>query len=139
MKKICIASFLLFFAFSCKDKDQQSAATSNDIDAARSFIQAALNSDFDKAREFMLQDSLNLQDLEQTARLNRQMSNEEKMNYKEASIRIHSHRVIDDSTSVIVYSNSYKNRQDSLRLVKEKGTWLVDFKFIFKHKTDSLP
>lgn len=139
MKKIIIASFLLFFALSCNNGNDKDAAASKDIDAARNFIQAALNSDFDKARQYMLKDSLNLQDLEQTARLNTQMSADEKRNYREATLRIHNIHSINDSTSVITYSNSYKNRQDSLKIVKRNGEWLVDFKFIFNHKIDSLP
>ena len=31
-----------------------------------------------------------------------------------------------------------KTKQDSLKVIKTNGKWLVDFKYIF-HKTDSLP
>ena len=63
---------------------------------------------------------------------------EEKEKHQEASIRIHQNRKLNDSTSIIYYSNSYKNIQDSLKVIKANGEWLVDFKYIF-HKTDSLP
>ena len=86
----------------------------------------------------MLNDSLSLQDLNAIERLNERLSKEEKEKYQTSSIRIHNDRKINDSTSVIYYSNSYKNKVDSLKVVKNNGVWMVDFKYIF-HKTDSLP
>lgn len=110
----------------------------NAIDAARNFIQSALNGDFDKAATFMVDDSLNRQDLEMIKRMSRNFPAEEKEKYKEASIRVHQTRVINDSASVIYYSNSYKNKKDSLKVVHLNGQWLVDFKYIFQQGIDSL-
>lgn len=140
MKPLSLLSFLLFFALSCGQNDQTDKQSSeNDIDAARNFIRAALNSDYDLARNYMLQDSLNNEDLNTVVRQNQHLSAEEKKLYREASILIHGRRSENDSTSIIVYSNSYKNRKDSLKIVRVNGDWLVDFKYIFPHKTDSLP
>ena len=86
----------------------------------------------------MIDDSLNHEDLNAIQRLNERLTTEEKEKYQEASIRIHQNRKINDSTSVIYYSNSYRNQTDSLKVIKANGQWLVDFKYIF-HKTDSLP
>lgn len=132
-------SFLLFFALACGQNDQSASGSENDIDAARNFIRAALNSDFDKARTYMLQDSLNNEDLSTVVRHNQQVSPQERQLYREASIIIHGHRAENDSTSIIVYSNSYRQRKDSLKIVRVDGQWLVDLKYIFPHKTDSLP
>jgi len=141
MKKIIyLGSFLLLCLTACNNDDRQSASTSSDsdIDAARNFIQAALVGDFERAKNFMVNDSLNHEDLNAIQRLNERMTKEEKEKYQGASIRIHQDRKINDSTSVIYYSNSYKNKTDSLKVIKTNGEWLVDFKYIF-HKTDSLP
>lgn len=141
MKKIFYPLFILLSGFyACTDGDRQATSSSSDsdIDAARNFIQAALVGDFEKAKTFMLNDSLSLQDLNAIARLNERLSKEEKEKYQTASIRIHNDRKINDSTSIIYYSNSYKNKVDSLKVVKNNGAWMVDFKYIF-HKTDSLP
>lgn len=140
MKPFYLLSFLLFFAISCGESDRSADKPSeNDLDAARNFIRAGLNSDYDQARTYMLKDSINLEDLNTFVRQNQNLSAQEKQLYREASILIHDRRVENDSTSIIVFSNSYKNRKDSLKVVRHDGEWLVDFKFIFPHRTDSLP
>ena len=124
----------------CNDADRNANSNSsdNDIDAARNFIQAALVGDFDRARVFMVNDSLNNEHIDAIQRLNERQEKEEKEKYQSASIRIHQNRTVNDSTSVIHYSNSHKNKIDSLKVIKTGGKWLVDFKYIF-NKSDSLP
>ena len=140
MKKIFYCSSLLLVSlFACNSDDRQSTSTTSDnaVDAARNFIQAALVGDFERATKFMVNDSLNHEDLNAIQRLNERLSKEEKEKYQEASIRIHQDRKLNDSTRIIYYSNSFKNKQDSLKVIKTNNEWLVDFKFMF-HKTDSL-
>ncbi len=137
-----VYSFLLILLIvvACNNDDRQKTSTTadSDVDAARSFIQAALVGDFDRAKTFMVSDSLSLETLNTIERWNERQTKEEKEKYQVASIRIHNDRKVNDSTSIISYSNSYKNKIDSLKVVKTGGKWLVDFKFIF-NKTDSLP
>lgn len=133
-----LAGGLLFGACNSEDRRDVSETADNDVDAARNFIQAALVGDFEKARTFMISDSTNLQNLGAIERLNERQSNEEKQKFQTASIRIHDKRNINDSTSIIQFSNSYKNKIDSLKVIRIEGKWLVDFKFIF-NKKDSLP
>ena len=139
-KKMYPLLFLGFGLLACNSNDRGTASgtSDSDIDAARNFIQAALVGDFQRAKIFMIDDSLNHEDLNAIQRLNERLTTEEKEKYQEASIRIHQNRKINDSTSVIYYSNSYRNQTDSLKVIKANGQWLVDFKYIF-HKTDSLP
>ncbi|HKO81056.1 MAG TPA: hypothetical protein VJU78_11710 [Chitinophagaceae bacterium] len=141
LKKIFYCCSLLVICLSaCNSDDRQSSSTTSDnaVDAARNFIQAALVGDFDRAKTFMVNDSLSLEDLNAIKRLNERQTKEEKDKYQEASIRIHQDRKVNDSTQIIYYSNSFKNKMDSLKVIKTNGEWLVDFKFMF-HKTDSLP
>lgn len=141
MQKIVYCfSFLFLCLASCNSDDRQSNSTTSDsdIDAARNFIQAALVGDFEKAKNFMVNDSINHEDLNAIERLNERLTKDEKEKYQEASIRIHQNRKLNDSTSIIYYSNSYRNIQDSLKVIKLDREWLVDFKYIF-HKTNSLP
>lgn len=141
MKKIFYCCLLLFTCLSaCNSDDRQSSSTTSDnaVDAARNFIQAALVGDFERAKIFMVNDSLNIEDLNAIKRLNERQTKEEKEKYQEASIRIHEDRKVNDSTEIIHFSNSYRNKTDSLKVIKADGKWLVDFKFMF-HKTDSLP
>jgi len=140
MKKILyLASFLLFCFYACKNEDKKGTLPENDVDAARDFIRAALDGDFDKARTYLVNDSLNRTDIDVSERLYKErMQQEDKVKYKGASIHIHEVTRLNDSTTVVYYSNTYRNQKDSLKVIKEDGKWLVDFKYIFKHKPDSL-
>ena len=136
------AGFLLLIScglIACGGSDRRgnSGSSDNDIDAARNFIQAALVGDFDRAKVYMINDSLNNEHINAIERLNERHSKEEKEKYQAASIRIHENRAVNDSTSIIYYSNSFKNKVDSLKVIKIGGKWLVDFKYIFH--TDTLP
>ncbi len=141
MQKIMyFLSVFVFVLFACNNDDRQtdSQTSDSDIDAARNFIQAALLGDFKKAKTFMVNDSMNHEDLNAIERLNEKLTKDEKEKYQEASIRIHQDRKLNDSTSMIYYSNSYRNETDSLKVIKVNGQWRVDFKYFF-HKTDNLP
>ena len=101
MKKIFLLLFISVCILSaCNSDDRQSSSTTSDsdIDAARNFIQAALVGDFERAKTFMVNDSLNLEDLNAIKRLNERQTKEEKEKYQEASIRIHQDRKVNDST-----------------------------------------
>ncbi len=140
-RTILFASVMLMLFSSCKDTDRTptSEQPSSDIDAAREFIRAALDGDYTKAKTFVVNDSLNQQDIEASERLYKErMSAEDKAKYRGASIHIHETRQINDSASIIYYSNTFRNQKDSLKVIKQDGKWLVDFKYIFKHKPDSL-
>ncbi len=141
MQKFVGCYLLIVLCLAACDSDSRhktSTTSDSDIDAARNFIQAALVGDFDKAKTFMVNDSMNHEDLNAIERLNERLTPEEKQKYQEASIRIHQNRKVNDSTSIIYYSNSFKNKIDSLKVIKGDGEWMVDFKYIF-HKKDSLP
>jgi hypothetical protein len=45
---------------------------------------------------------------------------------------------VNDSTTVVIFSNSYKNDHDTLKVLKKNNQWLVDFKYLFEHDNDSL-
>ena len=136
MKKMLILSSILLVLWGCKDNDTKDEET--DLNAATNFIQSALKGDFKTAEKYMVDDSLNKEDLWNIARLNERLSKDEKEAYKGSTIRIHENRKVNDSATIITYSNSYRNKIDSLKVVKLNGKWLVDFKYIFNHKIDSL-
>lgn len=128
---------LLFLVLACSspaDREKNEAAE-NDIDAARSFIQAALKGQYSKARDFMLKDSANEEHLDAVSRMH--LSTAEKQGLWDASINIHSRQLINDSTSIIVFSNSFhKENKDTLKIVRVNGSWQVDFKYLF---TQAMP
>lgn len=132
MKKITWVIFILAFVnISCNSGGGKEAAE-NDVDAARDFVDAALKGRYDRAADYMLHDSMNDERLDAVSRM--KLSSEEKAGLWDASITIHSRKLINDSTSIIVYSNSYhKENKDTLKVVKKDGQWLVDFKYLFDH------
>nr|WP_262915696.1 hypothetical protein [Niabella ginsengisoli] len=117
---------------SCNTGSDSEAAES-DIAAATGFVQSALKGKYDRAADFMLHDSLNDERLDAVSRM--QLSSDEKQGLWDASINIHSRKLINDSTSIIIYSNSFhKENHDTLKVVKIDGKWLVDFKYLFDHE-----
>jgi type IV secretory pathway component VirB8 len=143
MKSILLFAFLILqlFFWGCNNSDQTTPAKSeNDIDAARNFIQSALAGDYKKAKTYLLNDSLNQQYIDAFERnYNQRMSAEDKMGYREASINIHLVKPLNDSTTIVNYSNSFKNKNDSLKVVRISGQWLVDLKYSFYQQPDSFP
>ncbi len=140
MRSILVLSFLLlqfFCACNTAEKDKRIPGSENDIDAARNFIRSALDGNWSKARHFMIRDSLNNQLLDTyEERYQQRMNSNDKRGYREASINMYDVRQLNDTLSIVNYSNSYMKKNDSLRVAKIKGEWLVDFKFSFP-KTDS--
>ncbi|MDZ4809836.1 MAG: DUF4878 domain-containing protein [Bacteroidota bacterium] len=134
------ASFLFFLISSCKNKDKQPDNKSeNNIDAARNFIRAALDGKFTEARNFMLEDSVNTNYMDVAERSYQRADQTIKDGYRSSSINIVSVKeTIKDSVTVVTYSNSFKNDPDTLKVIKSNGQWLVDFKYLYEHDTDTM-
>ncbi|HEU4573664.1 MAG TPA: hypothetical protein VFS36_01575 [Chitinophagaceae bacterium] len=132
-----VASFLLLFSAACNNPDAEVKQSENDIDAARNFIRAALDGKFKEARTFLFTDSVNNQYLDAAERNYQKLDPDTKRSYREASINIHNVSPVNDSTTVVIYSNSYKNDHDTLRVVRKNAQWLVDLKYLFQHDTDT--
>lgn len=136
MKQSIILSLILLCVAGCSDNDRKTTdEPQNDIDAARDFIRAALDGNFKKARNYMLTDSLNQERMNAVERVN--LSKEEKMGLAAASINIHNIIPVNDTATVVVYSNSFKNNRDTLRVIRTGGKWLVDFNYLFDHDSDT--
>jgi hypothetical protein len=136
MRKIT-ACILIIILNACAQNDRKAESEpQSGIDAARDFVRAALDGNYKKARTYMLPDSVNQERMDAVERVN--LSPEEKKGLAAASINIHDVDHINDSTTIVIYSNSYKNNWDTLRVVKDSGKWLVDFNYLFEHGMDSL-
>jgi hypothetical protein len=62
------------------------------------------------------------------------MTQENKDGYRASSIQFPSPMVtLNDSISIVIYSNSFKNNPDTLKVIKSGGIWLVDFKYLYLH------
>lgn len=129
---IAVALYALLLN-ACNTEPKESNVAENDLDAARNFVQAALKGKYNDAGVYMLHDSLNDERLDAVSRI--QLSSDEKQGLWDASINIHNRKLINDSTSIIVYSNSFhKENRDTLKVVRKDGKWLVDFKYLFDHE-----
>ena len=138
MKKLFIYSLLLIAITACNSEDRKAPESENDVDAARNFIRSALDGRYDLAKKYMLQDSVNLQYLENVAqRSYAKASDEVTRAYKASGINVHNVSRTNDSTTVVIFSNTYKNDRDTLKVVKENSKWLVDFKYLYQHNIDS--
>ncbi len=140
MKKILISSFLLFYLAACnnEDKKEEPQKAEDDVAAARNFVNAALKGNFKDARNYAVKDSTNLQFLDIRERIYSSMAPDTKNEYANASLRVYDVNRLNDSTTIIVYANSYKNDKDTLKVLKDKNTWLVDIKYLWQHDQDSL-
>lgn len=130
MKKILISFLLLSFFYACNNSNNETAnKPENDLDAARMFIRDALDGKWDDAKQFLLQDSTNIQLLETAESKYQNLSKAEQQNYKDAEPRFYDTRKLNDSVTIVNYSNSYMNKKDSLKVVRTNGQWLIDLKY----------
>jgi oligoribonuclease NrnB/cAMP/cGMP phosphodiesterase (DHH superfamily) len=138
MRSIYFSFLFLQFFYACSN-DAGSTSSENDADAARNFIRSALEGDYDNAKNYMIQDSLNIQYLDAFQRnYKNRMSRDDKRQYKEANITIYDVRTLNDSNTIVTYANTYKKKRDSLKIQKINHVWLVDLKYSFSNN-DSLP
>jgi hypothetical protein len=128
--KMLMSLLFAFILFSCNsDESNHSNTSENDTDAARNFIRAALDGKWEEARRFMIQDSTNLQLLDRAESMYQGKEREVKRSYRESNIRFYDTRKVNDTITVINYSNTYKNQKDSLKVVRTGGQWLIDLKY----------
>jgi hypothetical protein len=132
-----IIVLLLTLSVACNQAQKNAPASENNIDAARNFIRAALDGKFNEARNFMLADSINNNYLDVVSRSYENLDPSIKDSYKGSTIIIKNTNELNDSVSVIVYANSYKNDNDTLKVIKNDGQWLVDLKYLYLHDTEN--
>jgi len=142
MKKISFFSFLLFVLCACNNNEEpsnDSPVVQDDINVATDFIRAALDGNYDKAKKLAVPDSLNKQTLDffENNYIHR-MSPEDKRGYRESSIRILQSQTLNDSVTIVTYSNSFKNKPDSLKVVRLNGKWLIDMGYRFHHPDSTI-
>jgi hypothetical protein len=132
MRKIILPVVLLALT-ACSSPTEKPQQAENEIDAARQFIRASLDGRFDLARDYLLNDSLNNNYLDLAQRSYQKVSPADKESYKGATIVVHNTNTLNDSTTILIFSNSFKNDHDTLRVIKKENKWWVDLKYLFGH------
>ncbi|MBK6938052.1 MAG: DUF4878 domain-containing protein [Chitinophagaceae bacterium] len=134
----CLTLIYITFLFACGGKNKKAVAVSdNNMDAARNFIRAALDGKYTEAKRYMLNDSLNNYFMNLAERSYQKYDTETRTGYLNSSIQFHKTIPVNDSVSVIIYSNSFKNDHDTLRVIKSGDNWLIDLKYLFLHDSDT--
>ena len=139
MKRICILSAIVLAVLTaCNNPTTETVVAENDIDAARNFIQAALDGRWEDANKYMLQDSINVQLLETSEQSYRSKGSDEKRGYRESSINLFGSRKIGDSITIVNYSNSYRNKKVALLFFISLSLWFVHLSLrIYYRRTDN--
>lgn len=140
MKRI-ISFAILLTIFSCNNSEQQNEEKKSvtDVDAARNFLEASLKGNYQEASAYMLQDSTNAGYLFYVEKDYDKLPTNDKKELKDASLHFYEPSLRpNDSTTIIIFSNSYRNNKDTLRILKQQGKWLVDLKYLFLHDNDTL-
>ena len=130
MKKIFTILLLIVVVFSCKQPEGFHEAE-DPIDAGREFLRAVLDGDFEKASLYL---SDNSEDKDLFERYKQYMKNQpqkEKLNLKSASIIINNVQNVNDSTTLINYSNSHTMKPTDLKVVLSEKKWRIDFSYTF--------
>ncbi|MBS1567550.1 MAG: DUF4878 domain-containing protein [Bacteroidetes bacterium] len=104
-------------------------------EAAREFVRASLNGEYDNALFYLYKDSLNVNQmiLDKWKSNYDRLPNEDKVNFKSASIIVKSLDKVNDSVSLYNYYNSYKKKDQTIKIIRINGEWLVDLKDAFTH------
>lgn len=101
------------------------------FDAGRQFIDGCLKGDFKRAAAYMVADDENTRDLLQIKTTYKQKTQEQQLDYYNASIQVNEDAAVSDTVHIINYMNSYDKIARKVKVVLRNNTWQVDFKYTF--------
>jgi hypothetical protein len=130
MKSLLSIVLSLCLLLSCSGGKEKYPETA--LDAGRSFIRASLNGDFEKARTFMLRNDENAGYFDSFRRYYDRLPEQEKENYRKASYEINKITEVNDSATLINYSNSYMHKAMDILVVRKEGKWMIDFRYTYR-------
>lgn len=122
----------LIFCLAISSCNNEKKSTNTDIEVARVFIKDILESNFKDAETFVLKEETNQQFFELFKKEFESKSKSELESFKNADIIINEISPLNDSVSIINYSNSFKkDKSNKLKMVRINGQWMVDLKYTF--------
>ncbi len=134
MKSRLSLILLLTTLFSCT-QPEGFKEPEDSIDAGREFVRAVLDGDYEKANLYIIENEEDKALFERYKTYTKKQPREEKLQLKSASIIINKVEKINDSTSIINFSNSYSMTPMDLKVMLSNKKWRVDFSYTFSENT----
>ncbi len=125
--KFFIIIALAIILISCHTATESKPDTA--LDVGRVFIRASMDGNFENARTLLLKDSQNVQQYNRYEKFYADLPLTERNNYKKASYEINKYEDLNDSVTIINYSNSFMHQPQEVKVVRTNNNWLVDFKY----------
>lgn len=124
--------FGLICAITLSACDNKKKVPNSDIGVAEAFINDILDNNFKEAETFVLKEETNKQYFDLFKKEFESKSAADLENYKNSDIIINEISPVNDSMSIVNYSNSFKkDKSNKLKMVRVDGQWLVDLKYTF--------
>ena len=127
MKKSILLLIVLLAA--CGTKRQEYLKAENALDAGREFVNACQQGDFSKAAFFMVPGEKNKHKLQEAEKVYREKDRDGRQQSRTASLNISEVKDLNDSVTIISYRNSFDKIPQTLQVLKQNNTWLVNFSF----------
>lgn len=124
--------FALVVLAACSNTETSYTKATDAQEAAREFIRASLDGNYDKASFYLYKDSAGVNEmlLNKWKQDYSNWTKQDKDGHKDANIIVINTQPINDSAMNFIFSNSYKKDTTTIKIVKAKGAWLVDLKDI---------
>ena len=130
MKIYSLLAALCFLLLSSCNTDKKLPNT--DIDVARTFIKDILENNFNEAEKLVLKEETNKQYFDLFKKEFESKDKTELENYRNADIIINEIAPVNDSVSIVNFSNSFmRDKSNKVKMVRVNGQWLVDLKYTF--------
>lgn len=113
--------------YSCDSKTE--SVEMNALETGRQFIRASLDGNFKIAEPLILTDAENQQQFQRFETFYSNMPEADKNKYKASSYEINKFLEVNDSITIINYSNSYMKKPMEIKLIRVNKAWMVDFKY----------
>jgi hypothetical protein len=123
--KYCIVFLFITAMTACGEKPY--SKSKEPVDAAREFIRASLDGDFKKAKLYLAKDDNNQNFYRMYMDKYDKLAPIEKEGFKKSSILINKVENINDSTIIVNYANSFKNKNFEVKVSSLNGECWVDF------------
>jgi hypothetical protein len=101
------------------------------LDAAREFVRAVLDGDYEKAEMYVLPEEDDIRLFNRYKEYMKKQPENERLGLKSSSILVNKVETLNDSVSIIHYSNSFSKKPADIRVIKKDGEWWVDFSYTF--------